>query len=130
MAGGFHDGFGESRVGVHGAQDFVVGGFEFLGEDEFGDHFGGHDTDQVGAQEFTVLGVEDEFDEALGFIGGDSAAAGEEREATDTDFVTGFAGGSLGEAEAGDSGLGVGAAGNGRVVDWVGVTCRRESRRS
>ena len=53
---------------------------------------------------------------------GQGAAAGDERELADPDLVAGLAGGLLGQADAGDAGVGVGAAGDVRVVDRpVGV---------
>ena len=82
-------------------------------------------ADEVGAEEFAVLGVEDELDEAFGFVGGDGAAAGHEGEAADADLVAGLTRGFFGQADAGDAGLGVGAAGDVGVVDRWGGRGRR-----
>jgi hypothetical protein len=118
-AGGFHDGFGDGGVGVHGMDEFGFGGFEVVCEDEFGEVFGDVFADQVGAEEGAVFGVEDEFDEAVGLSGGEGAAGGGEGEFADFELAALFAELSFGEADAGDLGVGVGAGGDEAVVDGV-----------
>ncbi len=54
-AGGFHDGFAERRMRVHGFDDLGLGGFEFLGQDELGEQFGDVFADHVDAEEFAVI---------------------------------------------------------------------------
>ena len=116
-AGGLHDGLGERGVRVHGVDDLLLGGLELLGHDEFGDQLGRLGADEVGAQEFAVLGVEDQLHEALGLVGGLGSAAGDERELADADLVPRLTRGLLGQADAGDARVGVGASGDDRIVD-------------
>ena len=68
---------------MHGVENFFLGGFELLGHHQFADHLGGHGADQVGTQEFAVLCIEDELDEAIGLIGGQGSAAELKRELAD-----------------------------------------------
>ena len=116
LAGGLHDGLGIGRVRVHGVEDLLLGGLELLGHHQLGDQLGRLRADQVGAQELAVLGVEDQLDEPLGLVGGQGPAAELERELADADLVAGLARGLLRQPDAGDARVGVGAAGDRRVV--------------
>ena len=59
------NGLAEGRVRVDGCQDFLVGGFHLDGEAHLGDHFSGVRPDDVRAEDFAVLGADDEFHEPV-----------------------------------------------------------------
>ena len=91
-AGGFHDGFAERWMGMDRLDDFVFGGFKRFGHDQFGEEIGDVFADHVDAEEFAVLGVEDQFDESVGFAHGQGPAAGAEGEFADLHFLAGVRG--------------------------------------
>jgi WD40 repeat protein len=110
LTGRLHDRFGEGRMRVHDVEDFFFGCFQLLGHDQLADHLRGHGANQVSAEELSVLGVEDELDEAVGLACGQGTSAELERELADADLVPGLPCGLLGQADAGHARLGVGAA--------------------
>ena len=65
--GGFHDGFGDGRMSVHDAAEFVGGGFEGHGDAGFGQQFGGVRADDVDAEDLVVFLFGDDLDETVGF---------------------------------------------------------------
>lgn len=62
---GLLDGLAQGRVSMHIAGDLVDGEVPLLGEGEFGEEFGDVGADKVATDEFAVLGVADELDEAV-----------------------------------------------------------------
>ena len=96
--------------------DVVVGGLERDGESHLGDHFGGVGPDDVRTDEFSVRLVEEEFHEALALADRECLAAGLEGELADLELESLFLGGALGESDARDLRLAVGAAGEGALA--------------
>ena len=86
--------------------------FALTGDDIALDQFGDFRADHVRAEQFAGLLVEHGFDHAIGFAHGDGLAVSDEGEAPDLDVVALFLGRCLGETDAGDLGMGIGAAGH------------------
>ncbi len=120
LACGFHDGFGQRGVGVDGVHDFVFGGFEAFGEDEFGEHVGDFGAEHVGTEEFAVGFGEEEFDEAVGGVDGEGFSVGGEVPFADFVVEVLFFALFFGESDGGDLGDAVGAAGDEGVVHVAG----------
>ena len=72
--GSFHHGFGDRRVRVHRAAQFVGGRFELHGHACFGDQLGRMWTNDVYAQNFVVLLFADDFYETF-FLTDDASLA-------------------------------------------------------
>ncbi len=96
----------------HRFHQLVLGGFCLHGDgvalDELG-HFG---ADHVRAEKFAGLGVEHDFDHALIFAERDRLAVADERKAADAHFPARGFRLRLGEADAGDLRMRIGAARN------------------
>ena len=69
-------------------------------------------ADDVDAENFAVVGVADDLDEALVLADDAGARVGGEGELADLDVVSGFAGFGFGEADATDFGMTVRGAGD------------------
>ena len=95
-------------------------GFEFHGGDGFGDQFGGLRADDVDAEDFAVVGVADDFDEAFVLADDAGARIRGEGELADLHVVSGFAGSGFGEADAADFRMAIRRAGNVLGVDRLG----------
>jgi len=100
---------------------FLFGGLEGLGNGVTLDHFSDFGADHVGPQKFAGLGVEDGFDEAVGFAQGNGLAVGDERITADLDLIALVLGRLFGEADAGDLRMAVGAAGDTQDVQRMGM---------
>jgi hypothetical protein len=106
---------------MHGAEDFFFGGFKVHGEDQLGEEFGDVFADHVSAEQLAVFRVEDEFDEAFGFTGGQCAAAGAEGEFTDFDLAVFGSQFLFGSTHGGDLGVRIGAGGDVAIINGMGV---------
>ena len=106
----FLDHLGQSRMGVDGGFDFVPGGFEVHGEADLGDHFGAFGADHVRANDLTVRFAVDDFDEAFRLTCRQGFAAGLVGEFADLVFEALLLRGALGETNAGNLRMAVGAA--------------------
>src|ERR1700739_4010454 len=62
---GVEHGFADCGVGVDGEHQFVDGSFELHDGYGFGDEFCGLRTDDVYAEDFAILGIGNDFDEAI-----------------------------------------------------------------
>src|SRR5918999_3668946 len=67
-ASGVEDRLGHRRVGVHDARKLLIAALERLRVDDLGDHVAGDVPDHVRAQDFPVLGVGDDLDDALAVV--------------------------------------------------------------
>ena len=87
----------------------MSGGFKLAGNYQFSDHFGNIRPNHVGAQQLPVLGIEDEFNEAIFVPTGACFSGGTEGEFTHFEFVACFLSGLLGHADRGNFRLAIGA---------------------
>ena len=110
LFGRFVNRFAECGMSVDGRDKFLVGCFHLDGQTEFGDHFGGVGTEDVGAEDLSVRFAENDFDEAFTFTHGKGFAAGHERKFTDFVFEAFFFRCPFGQPDAGHLRFAVGAA--------------------
>src|SRR5262245_20882457 len=87
-------------------------GFKFKRGDSFGNQLRSLRTDDVYAQDLTVLGIGDNLDEALVRANDRGLRVGRERELADLYLVALLLGLSLGQPNAADLRFGIGAARN------------------
>ena len=106
---------------VHSSRSASVG---------FGDELGRARADHVHAEHLVVLLVGDDLDEAFGLAGDPGAAEHAELERADADVVAALARLPLGQADAADFRIAVGAAGDLVVVDRPRLAVRRSARRA
>ena len=85
--GGFHNAFGNGRVRVDRASEFVGGRLQLHRDAGFREEFGRVRSDDVDAQDFVVFFVGDNFDEAVGFAQDARFARSRERKFSDFDVV-------------------------------------------
>src|ERR1035441_4686831 len=118
------EGFAQSLVqsggGVDGLHHDFDGGFGFHGGHGFGDEFEAFGADDVDAENLAVGFVGHHFDEAFVMSQDGGAAIAGEGEAADFDLAALGARLGLGEADAADARLGVGAARDAVPVDRHG----------
>ena len=110
------DSLAQCRVCVDRGGDVVVGRLEGDGESHLGDHLGGVRSDDVGSDDLTMRLVEEELHEAVGLADRLGLATGLEGELADLDFEALFLGCALGESDARNLRLAVGATGEGALA--------------
>src|SRR5439155_3367982 len=103
--GGFLQSLFQGRVRMKAAADVFDAGGELHGDGGFGDQLGGVGGEDVHPEKAIALGVADDFDEAVGFVGGAGVAVGGEGEFPDLDLMSAvarvvFAVSDLGELRA------------------------------
>lgn len=118
---GFHHGFRKRRVRVDGFGHEVHGGFESKRGDGGGDHVRYVRADHVDAQDFAVLLLGDDLDEAVLLGDGHGLTEDSEVGLADDDIVALGLGFALGEADAGDFGDGIDAVRDGLVVHLLAL---------
>ena len=99
-----------------GVHQFFLGGLEVHRDDEALDQLGDFRADQMGAQQLAGLGVEDRLRKPRILAERDRLAVGDEVEATDLDLVAGGLCLRLGQADAGDLRVAIGAARDHQLV--------------
>ena len=114
--GCLEDSLAECRVCVDRGGDVVVRRLECDGEAHLGDHFGGVSSDDVGSDDFAMRLIEEELHEAIGLADRLGLAASLEGEFSDLDLESLFLGGALGESDARNLGLAIGATGEGTLA--------------
>src|SRR5579863_4816349 len=88
------------------------GRFEFHGSNGLGYEFSGLRADDVDAEDFAVVGVADDFDEAFVLADNRSTRVRGEGKLADLYVVSGFASLGFGETDAADFGMAIGCAGD------------------
>ena len=104
-------------MSVNGFHQFAGGGFELHRQAQFGEHFGGIIADQMGADELIKFVIKDQLHETLGMADRFGLARGNKLEAADLDLPAIGSGLLFGQADRGDLGLAVRAAGDLTVID-------------
>ncbi len=107
----------ERRMREDRVHQVFLGGLELHGDDETLDQLRHLRADQVRAQELPGLGIEDGLDQALVLAERDRLAVADEREAADLDLAALLLGRLLGQADAGDLRMAIGAAGDAQLVE-------------
>ena len=93
-------------MGVDGEHHLFDCGFEFERGDGFGDDLRGLRADDVDAEDLAVLGVGDDFDEAIVAADDGGLGVADEGELADFDLVALFFGLRFGQADDADLRLG------------------------
>ena len=104
--------FGQSRMGMDGPHQIFHSSFEFHGGNGFGDQLGRLRTDDVDAENLSVLGVGNYFDEAFMLTHDRRARVCGKGKLADLDVISRFTGLGFGEAYAADFRMAVSSAGN------------------
>ena len=107
--GSFHNGFGNGRVGVHDAAEFVGGRFEGHRDAGFGEKLGRVRADDVDAEDLVVFFFGDDLDETVGLAEDPGLAGRRERKLADFDVISGLFRFGLGQADACDFRVAIGA---------------------
>ena len=116
----FVDGLAQGRMRVDGRDDFLVRRFERNGEAKFGDHLRRICANDVRAEDFAVRFADEEFNKSFAFADRQGLATGEERELANLILEPLFFRSTLGQTDAGDLRLAVGAAGKDGHLLWLG----------
>src|SRR5215203_2921596 len=121
---GFTDGFRERRVRVNRPHQFLDRALEPQRQRCFGDKFGRACTDHVHAEHFIVLLVGDDFHEPFCLTGHLRPAEDKEWKGADSHVVALLLRLALGEANAADFRIAIGAGGHVIVVDGFHLASR------
>ena len=111
------EGFGETRVRVDGAHQFLNRVFQLDADDGFVNQIRRVGADDVDTKEFAVLLFGDDLDETIALVDRHGFAQVAEGEGAGFDGVAFVSGFLFGQADGGDFGFGVNAGGDGFVVD-------------
>ena len=121
VCSGFHDGLRHGRVREYGADDVLAGHLVFASHHGAGNHFRHVVTDEVAAEPFAGVLVEDDLHEAVATAGSSGFARCGKREFANEHFTALFHAGAFGEAHGSDFGSRVGTAGDVAVIDGLGI---------
>ena len=113
-------------MGEDGVHQVFLGGFQRPADDIALDQLGHFGADHMRAQKLACPGVEDGLDQAFRLAQGDGLAIADEGEAAHLDVVACGFGLGLGQADAGDLRVAIGAAGDAIGFDGVRMAARDE----